>query len=46
MTADRSEAGSKIWAAPTLEELTVDLTAIAAKSKSSADGGPGTHNVS
>ena len=46
MTADRSEAGSKVWAAPTLEGLTIDLTSIAAKVKSNPDGAKGTHNAS
>lgn len=46
MTADRSETGSKVWAAPTLEELTIDLTAIAAKVTAAPDGAKSTHSLS
>lgn len=36
---ERNEMTSKIWSAPVLEELTVDLTAIAAGKGNGGDGG-------
>ncbi len=35
---ERNEMTSKIWSAPVLEELTVDLTAIAAGNGNGGDG--------
>lgn len=35
---ERNETTSKIWSAPVLEELTVDLTAIAAGKGNGGDG--------
>lgn len=37
--AERSDLATKVWSAPVLEELTVDLAAIANKGGKGADGG-------
>ncbi|MDT0509377.1 hypothetical protein [Novosphingobium sp. MMS21-SN21R] len=36
---ERNDVACKIWSAPVLEELTVDLTAIAAGKGNGGDGG-------
>lgn len=36
---ERSDLATKVWSAPVLEELTVDLSAIAAKGGNGTDGG-------
>lgn len=36
---ERSDLATKVWSAPVLEELTVDLSAIAAKGGKGTDGG-------
>jgi hypothetical protein len=36
---ERSEFATKVWSAPVLEELTIDLAAIAAKGGKGGDGG-------
>lgn len=37
--AERSDLATKVWSAPVLEELTVDLASIAAKGGKGTDGG-------